>query len=698
MGEVLVAIAGSPNVGKSTLFNRITGGNVHVANWPGVTLQRAEGHIEHHGIELRVVDLPGTYSLSAQDLGEKVARDFIVGEKPDVLVIVVDSTSLEKSLYFAIVTLELYTRVVIALNMIDAAEKRGIHIDVRGLEARLGVPVVPVSALKGIGIGVLLDRILDVARSNIRKEPLRVDYDGLETYIHRIEKILRDKGALKRYPARWAAIRLLEGDEVLLNELRKEDPELAERIKSLREKARIDLGEDLERLAISSRYSLIDVVVRSTVTRVKLAAPSLSERLDKVMLHPVLGPLASTLIILVTFFLIFAVNTGFPLNLLFDHLGYEELAGLVEEYSLSGILGTFFDWVSSSVADWLTSMGYSGWAVGLLSDGIMGSVGTLASFTPLLLMAYVFLGAMQDSGLFPRAAVAFDNLFKKFGLSGRAFFPAALGMGCSVAAVVSTRAMDDDRERMVTAMTSPLIPCQARLLVLLALASAAFSNPLEQSALTISVYLLSFMLYLVTSKLLNKFIFKVDYAPDLMMELPPYHRPSLRVVWWYARSNTEHFLRKAGFLIVGLGVATWFLLNFGPSGYLSDGNIADSFAASIGELLVPLTSLIGLPDWKYALAFEVGFVAKEGLLITFSAITGISDPVEALRAMDLTPLRAVSMALAMNYYVPCLATVAALTTELRAGKYVFLTVLLEMVLALLLAGVAYWAGYLLGLA
>ncbi|HDI73716.1 MAG TPA: ferrous iron transport protein B [Candidatus Korarchaeota archaeon] len=698
MGEVLVAIAGSPNVGKSTLFNRITGGNVHVANWPGVTLQRAEGHIEHHGIKLRVVDLPGTYSLSAQDLGEKVARDFIVGEKPDVLVIVVDSTSLEKSLYLAIMTLELYTRVVIALNMIDAAEKRGIHIDVRGLEAKLGVPVIPVSALKGIGIGVLLDRILDIARSKIRKEPLRVDYDGLETYIHRIEKILRDEGTLKRYPARWAAIRLLEGDEVLLNELREEDPELAERVKYLREKARIDLGEDLERLAISSRYSLIDAVVRSTVTRVKLAAPSLSERLDKVMLHPVLGPLASTLIILVTFFLIFAVNTGFPLNLLFDHLGYEELAGLVEEYSLSGILGTFFDWVSSSMVDWLTSMGYSGWAVGLLSDGIMGSVGTLASFTPLLLMAYVFLGAMQDSGLFPRAAVAFDNLFKKFGLSGRAFFPAALGMGCSVAAVVSTRAMDDDRERMVTAMTSPLIPCQARLLVLLALASAAFSNPLEQSALTISVYLLSFMLYLVTSKLLNKFIFRVDYAPDLMMELPPYHRPSLRVVWWYARSNTEHFLRKAGLLIVGLGVATWFLLNFGPSGYLSDGNIADSFAASIGELLVPLTSLIGLPDWKYALAFEVGFVAKEGLLITFSAITGISDPVEALRAMDLTPLRAVSMALAMNYYVPCLATVAALTTELRVGKYVFLTVLLEMVLALLLAGVAYWAGYLLGLA
>ncbi len=695
MRDILVALSGSPNVGKSTLFNRITGGDVHVANWPGVTLQRAEGRVQHHGITLRIVDLPGTYSLSAQDVGERIAREFIVRERPDVLVIVLDATSLEKSLYFALMALELHHKAVIALNMMDAAEKRGIHVDVDGLASKLGVPVVPVSALKGVGVGALLDRILDVAQGKIRTSPLRVDYDGLEPFIHRIQRLIESKGALSRYPSRWAAIRLLEGDEPLMEELMHQDPDLAREVKALRERAGLELGEDPERIAISSRYSLIDDIVRSTVIQVRLAAPSLAERLDEVMLHPVMGPLVSVLLILLTFFLIFAVNTGFPLNLIFANLGYDELARMIEEFSISGILGSLFDWLSSLITKWLISAGYSGWPVGLISDGIIGSLGTLASFVFLLLIAYVFLGAMQDSGLFPRAAVSLDNLFRKFGLSGRAFFPAVLGMGCSVAAVVSTRAMDDDRERMVAAMASPLIPCQARLLVLLALASAAFADPLKQSALTVSIYLLSFALYLLISKLLNWLVFKVEYAPDLVMELPPYHRPSLRVVWWYARSNTEHFMRKAGMLIFVVGVATWFLLNFGPSGYLTGSKISESYAALLGSLLTPVTSLIGLPDWRYALAFEVGFFAKEGFLITFSSIAGVADPVQAIRIVGITPLKAVSMALAMNYYVPCLATVAALFSELRIGKYVLLTIALEIVLALMLAGAVYWTGVLL---
>lgn len=696
-GEILVALSGSPNVGKSTLFNRITGGDVHVANWPGVTLQRTEGWVEHHGIRIRIVDLPGTYSLSAQDIGEKIARDFLLKERPDVLVIVVDATSLEKSLYLAVMALELYNKAVIALNMIDAADKRGIHIDVDGLEARLGVPVVPISALKGIGIGVLLDRILDVGLGRrSRNEPLKVDYNGLESYIYSVEKLLVSKGALSQYPIRWAAVRLLEDDDILIHELANEDPSLASEVNSIKEKARIDLGEDPERIAISSRYSFVDEVVRSTVTRVRLTRPTFAERLDKVLLHPIIGPIASVLIILITFFLIFAVNTGFPLNIIFEQFGYKDLSALIEEFSLSGMLGALFNWLSLTVRRWLTSMGYGGWLVGLLADGIVGTIGTLASFIPLLIMAYLLLGAMQDSGLFPRAAVSLDNFFKKFGLSGRAFFPAVLGMGCNVAAIVSTRAIDDDRERMVTAMSSPLIPCQARLLVLLALASAAFSNPIDQSILTIFIYLLSFVLYLLTSKLLNELVFKVEFAPDLIMELPPYHRPSLRVIWWYTRSNTEHFIRKAGMLIFVLGLATWFLLNFGPTGFLADGDISLSYASFLGKFLTPVTSLIGLPDWRYALAFEVGFIAKEGLLITFSSVTGSSDPVQALRLMGISPLKAISMALAMNYYVPCLATVAALISELRVGKYVLLTIIMEITLAFGLAGTVYWIGYLLG--
>ncbi|MEM2490228.1 MAG: FeoB small GTPase domain-containing protein, partial [Candidatus Korarchaeum sp.] len=287
MREFLVALAGSPNVGKSTLFNRMTGGNVQVANWAGVTLQKFEGVLNYGGVRLRIVDLPGTYSLSARDVGERIAREFIVKERPDVLVLIADATSLEKSLYLVVSALELYGRAVLALNMMDAAEKRGIHVNVEGLRGRLGVPVVPISALKKLGMGELLREIIEVAEGGAgREEPLRVNYDGLERFIARLERRLREIG-FEGYPLRWAAVRLLEGDEVLMEELSKENPELASEVSSLREEARVELATDPESLVISSRYGFIGEVLRENVRRVGLSGPSLEEALDDVLLHPI---------------------------------------------------------------------------------------------------------------------------------------------------------------------------------------------------------------------------------------------------------------------------------------------------------------------------------------------------------------------------------------------------------------------------
>ncbi len=696
--DYTIAIAGPPNVGKSTLFNRLTGGEAHVANWPGVTLERKEGVLRHHDKLLKVVDLPGTYSLSANDLGELIAREFLVNERPDAVIVVVDATSLDRTLYLAIMLLEMYPKAVLALNMADAAEKRGIHVDLEGLEKRLGVPVVMISALKGVGVGSLLDRVLEVAEGSVgREEPLKVDYDGLEPYIAMLEDLLGDIPEKLGYPSRWLAVRLLEGDEHILDKVNELDSSLAHSINELIEKAKKELNISPDLLAIQSRYELIDQLVARYVTRVKLARPSLSEALDKALLNPLAGPLLATALILSTFFIIFTLNTGFPLNLLFDLLGMESIASAIEENSLSGLLGRLFESLSEQVKEGLLSSGSEEWLALLVSDGIIGSLGTLISFVPLLFFAYVIMGAFEDSGLFARAAVVYDRLFRKFGLSGRAFFPAVLGMGCNVASIISTRAMDDDRERVVTAMASPLIPCQARLVVLLALAASAFEDPLMQASLAVGIYLLSFIMFLIVSDLLNRFVFKIRIAPDLLMELPPYHRPSLRVIWWYARSNTEHFLRKAGWIIMALGISTWFLLNFNFNGYVGD-NVTASFAASLGKALVPITSMIGLNDWKFALGFEVGFIAKEGLVVTFSNLAGVADPVKALRILGLTPLKALSMALAMNFYVPCLATVAALITELRRLKYVLITVGYQMILAFVLAAGVYWAGVMLGFA
>ncbi|RSN70346.1 ferrous iron transport protein B [Candidatus Korarchaeum cryptofilum] len=680
MREILVALAGSPNVGKSTLFNRITGGNVHVANWAGVTLQRYEGSITYSGRRLRIVDLPGTYSLSARDLGERVALDFIVNEKPDVLVVVADATELEKSLYLAVEAMELYGKVLIALNMIDAAEKRGIHINFDGLERSLGVPVVPISALKGIGIGKLMRAILEVAEGRAgRKEPLRVDYDGLERYIAKLSEL--DYG---NYPARWAALKVLEGS------LPPENQE-AERIC---EEARRDLAIDPLSLIIASRHEFVDKLVRENVKRVRLSGPSLEERLDRFLLHPLIGPIASILLISSAFFIIFTLNTGFPFNMILRFLGMEEASEMIESYSLVGLLGSFFDMLAEASSNLLSSIGLNPILVRFISEGVIGSLGALLSFVPILILTYVVLGALEDSGLFPRVATVLDSVFRKFGLSGRAFFPALIGIGCNVPGIIATRGIEDERERTIVGITEPFIPCQARLVVLLAISLAAFSSPLIQASLMLSIYILGILIFLLSSKLLRT-IMGWKELTELLMELPPYHRPSLRVIWWYSKANVIHFLRKAGLIILIMSSLTWLILNMGPSGYVEDPS--NSFAFMLGNALTPILSLAGLGDWRYALALEVGFIAKEGLLSTFSQLAGSPDPVSAIRYVGITPLKGISLALIMSFYVPCLATISTMLSELRKLKYVALAIILELSVSFILASISYNLGSALGL-
>ena len=680
MREILVALAGSPNVGKSTLFNRITGGNVHVANWAGVTLQRYEGSITYSGRRLRIVDLPGTYSLSARDLGERVALDFIVNEKPDVLVVVADATELEKSLYLAVEAMELYGKVVIALNMIDAADKRGIHINFDGLERSLGVPVVPISALKGIGIGKLMRAILEVAEGKAgREEPLRVDYDGLERYIAKLSEL--DYG---NYPARWAALKVLEGS------LPPENQE-AERIC---EEARRDLAIDPLSLIIASRHEFVDKLVRENVKRVRLSGPSLEERLDRFLLHPLIGPIASILLISSAFFIIFTLNTGFPFNMILRFLGMEEASEMIESYSLVGLLGSFFDMLAEASSNFLSSTGLDPILVRFISEGVIGSLGALLSFVPILILTYVVLGALEDSGLFPRVATVLDSIFRKFGLSGRAFFPALIGIGCNVPGIIATRGIEDERERTIVGITEPFIPCQARLVVLLAISLAAFSSPLIQASLMLSIYILGILMFLLSSKLLRT-IMGWKELTELLMELPPYHRPSLRVIWWYSKANVIHFLRKAGLIILIMSSLTWLILNTGPSGYVEDPS--NSFAFMLGNALTPILSLAGLGDWRYALALEVGFIAKEGLLSTFSQLAGSPDPVSAIRYVGITPLKGISLALIMSFYVPCLATISTMLSELRKLKYVALAIILELSVSFILASISYNLGSALGL-
>jgi len=659
----------------------------------------------HHGKEIIVVDLPGTYSLSAEapDEAEAIAREFVAKHKPDVLVVLVDATALERTMYLPIMALEMTPRVIIAVNMMDVAEKRAIHIDLDALSRELGVPVVGISALKEQGIGALLDRVLDVAEGReCRKKPLKVNYGPLEPYISKLEGLIRTRGLFEDYPPRWVAIRLLEGDPVLLERIRSEDPRTYQRVNEIIQSIKTSLRTDPSLMAVQARFSLIDSLLKGKVTKTRLVSPSFEEKLDKIALHPIIGPIFASFILLTSFLVVFAINVGFPLNIVFSLLGRESLAELIESYSLSNLLTRAFDYFAEFVRSGLE--GSPSWLVSLIVDGAISGVASVLGFLPLILMVYLVMGALQDSGLMARVAVSLDRFFRKFGLSGKAVFPAVVGFGCSVPAVMATRAMDDDRERIVTAMAVPLIPCQARLVVMLAIASVMFRSPLAQATFLLVIYTLSIALYLLSSALLNRVVFKVKIPPELVLEVPPYHMPSPKVIWWYARMNSMKFIKRAGTVIFCLSILLWFLLHFSPGGFVSQElmevdflAVEKTFAAILGRALVPIGKLMGLGDWRIMLALETGLIAKESVLSTIVAATGASGVDQAIRALGMTPLQAFSLTVAMTTYIPCIATVAVLKQELRVIKYLFTIIAYQLLLAFTLASAIYWIGIFLGL-
>ncbi len=686
--EVVAALAGAPNVGKSTLFNMLVGERRHVGNWPGKTVEKYEGELEHHGVKIRIVDLPGTYSLGAISEEEVIAREYIVREKPDVVVVVVSAIELERTLYLAVQVLELYDRVVVAVNKMDAARKRGIHINESKLSKLLGAPVVPISAINKEGLHRLVETVLDVAQGKIHASKLRLDYDGLPYYARSLERMLVGCSSLKGYPPEWAAMRLLEGDPAMERALREEGcTALLDALEEARRRAEKELGAPPELIAVSARYEFIEKVVSSVVEKSGVAKPEFTESLDHVLLHPTLGPIVSALIIFTMLLVIFTINTGFPLNILLDAAGLHGLASLLEESSLAGLLGAAFQAISDAIAAWLASLGTPSFIVELVADGVVTGVGSVLSFLPLIFLVFIAFSVLEDSGIMARFAVLGHGFAEKIGLTGKALLPMLLGLGCNVPAVLGTRILESDEEKLLASLLAPLIPCQARLVVILVFASAFFSNPVLQALLVASIYLYAGLLVVVLSLVFRRLLLGGYQPPEIIIELPPYHKPSLRVVWWYAWDHTVHFLKKAGTLILVLSIIVWLLTAYGPAGPVA--NVEESYAALLGHLLTPVTAAMGLPDWRIALAFEAGFVAKEGLVETIVLVTGIGDPVSAVRSLGLTVPQVVSFLIAMSTYTPCVATLAAFYEENRRLRYVAFLVGYELAVAFFSAVLAY---------
>ncbi|MHA1617450.1 MAG: ferrous iron transport protein B [Candidatus Njordarchaeales archaeon] len=732
--DIVVAVAGPPNVGKSTLLNKLVGALSHVGNWPGKTVEIITGTIEYKGYRIQIVDLPGTYGLSGVTEEEEIARKYILGEygervhrhrrficescplsrycvfsilcparifskvfqhrtrgsrilyTPDIVVVLVDATLLEKTLYLAISVLELTPHVVIALNKVDELEEQGISIDTETLSKRLKVPVVPISALKGKNIDKLLDTIiLEWKRIVAKKETLKIDYGVLEHYIQRIIKLLEKIDLPPHYPRRWVAIRLLEKDNELFNKVRELNETIASEIENIVREAEERFHDELSAVITRVRYNYIAEITRDVITRKEIREPEL-RLVDRIFTHTIIGPVLSIGLLFLIFIAAFSINIGFPLNILFSSFGLENLAEAVEEYSLVTLMENIIDLGIGFVRSLLEP--YSEALASFVADGILGGLGLILTFFPLIMLVLFIISLLEDSGLAARITVALDTLFSRLGLTGRAVFPLIISLGCNVPGVMASRTSMSRGERLALILSAPFVICQARLIVLIAVVSAAFVNPLQQTLAFLGVYLISILLYLIFALIFVRIFGEKGEVRALIMDIPPLRRPSIRVAGWNAWIMGKEFIKKAGTVIVALSVLTWFLLNYGPNGYTA--NIEQSYGALIGKYLSPLAYVWGITNmdvaWKIMFALLYGFIAKEGLLIAIAQLGKTQATFqEVWRSFGLTPIQSFALLLFFMTYVPCMATVVAIKHETNSWKLTIFSILLMVITAIALS-------------
>lgn len=681
--RLTVALIGQPNVGKSTLFNVLAKQHVIVTNWPGKTVERYEAHLKYRGHEIVLVDLPGIYGFSYLTLEERISRDFIVNDNPDVVVVLVDSLSPERTMYLAIELLEIKRNLVIAVTKIDEAHSKGIHINFELLERAFRVPVVPVSAVKKSGLDRLLDAIIKASR--LSGDQLVVDYGELNAFIDEIVANLSRARTDFKYPLRWAAIKFLEGDPEVEERL-KSSGELYEFLVSIRAEAKKRFGDNIPSLIAKRRFEYIDSVARSAIVRTRITRDR--ALLTKVFYNPYVAPLVSISLLLFVFMLVFAINTGFPLTVTLESLGYTSAAEWLRENNLNNLIGRCVELLKGAVLEHLGNT----LASKFLVEAILGGVTMLLLFLPLIFIAMVALGALDDSGMVPRVAVGVHTLLQKVGLSGHSMFPLVMSLGCNVPGVLITRAVPSAVERVRLMLLVPFIPCQARLVVLLAIAATVASFP---GALIIPLAYISSLSVVATISLIINLLsrYRGESAEvELLLELPPLHRPIPKVIWWFAWSNIKHFIFKAGTVILLANVIAWLLTNLSPNlAVVSTPN--SSIAAYISQWLTPVLRPLGVEGpsaWVLVFALLMGFIAKELFISSLIMISGLNTLGEVFTAIGLSPASIVAISVLVTLYVPCLATLVAIYSESRSLKVALEVALIMLTVAYIVSVVIYY--------
>lgn len=664
--SMIIALVGNPNCGKTTMFNALTGSNQYVGNWPGVTVEKKEGYLKGNK-DIKIVDLPGIYSLSPYTPEEIITRDFLMNQKPDVILNIVDASNIERNLYLTTQLMETNIPMVIALNMMDITTKNGIKIKTSNLSHYLGCQIIETTALKQKGLKALVDTILST-----KKTP------NLPTFNPEIEVMLKEMehlltGIVFESVARWYSIKLFERDERVMTQLA-----LPEAIKTefdlMTTSCEEHFEDDSESIITIERYDYIGKIVSDCVKKSIQSGLTTSDKIDQILTNRWLAlPIFALIMWGIYYISITSIGT----------------------IATDWINDTFFgEFIQGNVATFLESINTTDWLIGLIVDGIIGGVGAVLGFVPQIMILFLLISILEDCGYMARVAFIMDRIFRKFGLSGKSFIPMLIGSGCSVPAVMASRTIENEKDRRMTIMLTPFIPCGAKLPVFALMAGAFFPN---DSWVAPSMYFLGIAMVILSGIILKRTpLFAGDPAP-FIMELPQYHVPSFKGVIIHMWDRAKAFIYKAGTIIFVASGVVWFLQSFNWSFEIVDAN--ESILASIGQIISPIFAPLGFGNWQAAVATVTGFLAKENVVATFVILFGLGEEIteestELLGSMPalFTQLSAYSFMAFTLLAAPCFAAIGAIKREMMSWKWTWIAIGYQTGLAYLVALIIYQGG------
>ncbi|MDD6077070.1 MAG: ferrous iron transport protein B [Clostridiales bacterium] len=662
---MIFALVGNQNCGKTTLFNQLTGSNQHVGNFPGVTVERKSGTARSHK-DCTIVDLPGIYAFRPYTDEEIVTRDFILDEKPDGIINIIDATNIERNLYLTLQLMELQTPMVLALNMMDEVRGNGGSVDVEALSQALGIPVVPISAVKNEGVQELMDTAVQTAKQ--RHLPQVTDFcpfGPVHRCIHAVCHMIEDHAKEMGLPVRFAATKLIENDPILREKLQVHDNEL-EAMEHAVDQMETECGLDRNAALADMRYTFIEDVCAKTVVKCQESREHRrSERIDRVLTGKYSAIPVFLLVMMAIFYLTFNV-----------------IGKVLSDWLAMGI-----DWLTGVVDLGLTAYGINPVVHSLIVDGIFTGVGTVLSFLPIIVTLFFFLSILEDTGYMARVAFVMDQLLRKIGLSGRSIVPMLIGFGCSVPAIMATRTLSSERDRKMTILLTPFMSCSAKIPIYGVFSAAFF--PRHAALVMIGLYVTGILVGILAAMVLDQTAFRGNPVP-FVMELPNYRFPSLKSVLLLMWDKAKDFLERAFTVIFVATIVIWFLQTFDTRlNVVTDQT--ESLLAMIGALIAPIFTPLGFGDWRAATALISGFIAKESVVSTLGVLLGSASDVGAALGTMFAPVTAVSFLVFTLLYTPCVAAITAVRRELGSGWKAAGVALLQCCVAWLTSFVVYHA-------